>query len=1649
MREAELIDITTICQNFPERPESEIIRENIIDTIDRVFNSFKIVIIEGLEGSGKSTLLSQFTRKHISNTFSLFIKTTHRYLYDPEYIRMVLGEQIHWMLTKEILRDQEIDENYLKTQILKLQRIARSKRETFYFVIDGLCDVPIRDKRISEIVLGEILPIGFNEFRFLIADNSERISECLHRSASCKSYPLTSFSPDETGRYLLDQKLDKETITQIHRMCKGMPGHLAAIRRILLSGVDVQKLIYKESDKLIDFLSIEWDSINFKEDHDKKLLSLITFGRKVYCVSDLSQILNMSHDEVYDSAKRIGFIQIEEKNEGVDFISEAHRKFSEKKLAGLKKEATNVLIDYLTKDTDSNDSLMYLPTYFEQAGRLNELIDYLTPARFVRKIEQDNSLSQVQYMAEIGLKSSKELNKNEALIKFVLQKSIIKELYNSEILHSEIEARIALNDYESALAIVQATVLDVDRLHLLSIIGENRKKMGAELEDELLDQIKITYNKVDKNNLGERAVEIASSLIWIDPDLGIELVESAAKVSKDFQDLDLAFTRLSINTIINNDLEPFSSEIIKKTNSKIKDPKAHEFAEAISMLFGDCSSKELIDRIEKIEEQNKLFILRQWTKVNRSNSDSYEVINYALDLIIKSTLHTPIARDFREIAMPLPSIIDVDKAKNLVGRFDSQMGTIQNCGPSVDYIRLQLILTHSELSYDTLASNNRLIEIYYYISEISDLSIKTECLAWFIAYINGLDPNKELEEKDGLHSLAEDELQSCIKGLLNNTAEHFYDIRGTIRALAKEKPEIAFECIKLINTQHRRDLALNELINYSLKTSLNKINLEIIQKALGEFIDKFMKYKSIMRFIKKLSKNNDKIETDFMKRILPILNEIKDIEDSYTRLLTCCYGFIFLNKQKSEEYCGLKQLLLQTLNNAWESIDVGWFKIDVGFRVAKLLSNELPEIAKEYLRKSDDLRETIILESSDSGLVYKACLKLAIRAYCGLIPGGINRDEDLDRILQSIEKIPSNAERVSLLSELALRHYLNNDNQTLKKIVSRNIRPLIDGIDDLYLKYQVIINSSPAIYLANKLLTKEIINDLPSHLQDETYSEICDFILRKNPLSDPYDMNTNQNYRLSYDDAVEICDILSLMSEDASINMYITILTDCIISKHGSSQLRLTREQKSDIANRLERIINSKLPDCNNIKHNGYKLVGLAKVACIRSSKFDVYDKIIEEASNIPNISDQAFVLSTIASYLPSKFSSKFSELISESESIINKICSDNDKLERYVELAELIHDKDSTNSRKYLKNAMLTSLRNDDSDLVYPAQKRIINLAHKLDTGFAATLSSMIDDDPVRIHNRLKLKEHVGILDLKRKMIDHRKKEINIDETVSNYQYCQAAWMNLGALIAGRIETVHLDLLIPYIIISSELPIRESYPILAWFIENVVIRHSKTDQARTYLSPIFEATLLGAELAGTLATRSIKKLKKIRSYADKTTQKSEDIIIKPGEREKAIKYIKEWLSNKVHEYLIICDAYFGLEDLEILKIVHSINPECSVSIITSKKHQETIDKPLDIAYREHWNFNISNNNPPDTEIIIIGIGTKGQSPIHDRWLLTKSSGLRIGTSFNSLGVNKLSEISLLSSSSALQKESEIRPYLSRTKKEYNSDKIYYTLFTL
>jgi len=1652
MSNVEIMDLTLVSSTFPRSPENEIAREHFLDAIDKLYeNNIDLVIIEGQEGIGKTTLQVQFAKRYPHSSLSIFIKPASRLAYSPEYIRKELIEQINWILNKENISTGSVDDKLYNNLIYELHKYVRTNNANFYFILDGLQEIPEYDSSIQDIIIKEILPFGFSGFRFLISGDSEKLNTKVHSSINSKSYPIAPFSLDETNKYLKDLELDESRVQELHKMCRGIPGHIAIIRRMLNSGTQKRDILSEDLDKLPDFIAIELKEIENVSEEINILLSLITYGHNFYSNEDLSRILKLDQLKIQEFLEGLGFLYKDTRTNKYYFISDAHRRYASKMLKSYKETAYELLIDDLLKPKhlENDNTLLYLPNYYEQAGRLQELLKCLDTEHFTKLLIKSQSLNTLHERANLGLTSAVKLDSYKDLMRFGIHKSLISELNTAEILHSEIEAMMSVKDYESAIELAQGALLKEHRVELLSIIANIQHEHGLEPEHEIMDQIRTIYNQIDNKSFGERSIVIASALIRVDPDLALKIIESASKETDNEINLDVALTWLSFEVLKKEKDQHRTRDIYERTSSMIKDPILNIVSKTFPLIVGNYSVDQIISYVKNIDQKKQLTFLCEWCKTNKNRSDSGPIIDYALDLLIKDINYTPKTRDLRTLSNPLPSISDFNKSRELVGRFDSLTGSIQKFGTTEDYIRLQLTLATTESKYDNEAALNRVMEVYWAISELKDLNTKTNCMAWMVSSLEEIDQEKKLEDKEGLHTLCREELLTDINKLLEITSNHYHAIKRIIRALSKQDPEMILELIKCINTQERRDLSNYEFLTTLIEYPIDELNINLIKSIIPRIDDSYIRDNILLEFSIKLSKSVVNQNNVILSELSTLIETFKDITDSYKRCIASCNAYIFLISNNLNVKIESDNSLLNQINESWDCIDEGWTKIDTGYKIAKILSQTSRDLSQEFLAKTQNTKDELKLDivSYVSPFIY--CLKLAIRAFGGLINNKMFTEHDLEWLEQLITHIPSKGERARLWCDIALRFHTHKEIEYCQKISNDHVRPLITDIpdDDANFKNSVIIDVAPCLYLGHRNSAIEIISKLPRIQNDSAINAICNFILTKLPPFEPYNDTSKYNYLISYEDAIDICFLLESVNNDQIIYKNIEKVCQSMVS--AQARAKFTKEQKNDIAIRLEKIINTKLPDTNNIKHDGYKIISLSLTAALKQYKKQNFDYLINSARQIPNISDRILVNCILASSFPNKERERSKILFMEAEELIDSMPLDLDKIDRLVSLAEMITDSDVSESRRFLKEAMNQIKDLVDPEITHDQQKRIIDLAHTLDPKLADSLAEVLDDDPARISSKLNIKNELKITDIKKKMLDNKNIDYISEQNQSNLS--QAAWRNLGSLNARRIEPLRFEIIKDYLNIVSRVPLRNSYPMLSWAIENLTKMYSKTNHAGTYIYPLFEASMLSAELARRIMIRSPKNVISAKITATKPLHSKEKTLFGPNERQEAINFLKGWFFDHVGDNLIICDPYFCIDDLEILRILVSVQPNCKVQILTSKKKQEEVKLvyPWDQTYRTHWRLNISDQDCPDTEIIIAGTESRGDLPIHDRCMLSNEFGIRLGTSINSLGINKTSEISYLSSEQVKEFKNEINPYLERSQREYNKEKILFQTFTL
>jgi archaellum biogenesis ATPase FlaH len=249
------------------------------------------------------------------------------------------------------------------------------------------------------------------------------------------------------------------------------------------------------------------------------------------------------------------------------------------------------------------------------------------------------------------------------------------------------------------------------------------------------------------------------------------------------------------------------------------------------------------------------------------------------------------------------------------------------------------------------------------------------------------------------------------------------------------------------------------------------------------------------------------------------------------------------------------------------------------------------------------------------------------------------------------------------------------------------------------------------------------------------------------------------------------------------------------------------------------------------------------------------------------------------------------------------------------------------------------------------------------------------------------------------------------------------------------------------YLVLGNKLPLHEVFPVYMYYLNNCTKTYKSVKDGS--LSTIQRDNFKEA----VNATNLIQILSQKKKITEKSYRKffideefSTNKPVKPKSREAAFNFIREWLKDQAAGFLIIADPYFEKEDLEILKIIKEINDTIDIDILGSIYEER---ENLEVEYKNHWR-EISDEEPPFVNITFCRLSNSAETPFHDRWIITKNSGLRLGTSINSLGIKKESEISVMKPNEALRiREDTLIEFITRRKKDFNNQRLNYKSFTL
>jgi F0F1-type ATP synthase delta subunit len=1616
-------------RDFPEITSDQIDRPNFLETIVEILNQeTRIVFLEGEEGDGATTTLAQFCLKYPARSFSLFIKPASRFAYSPDYLRLALAEQLYWYVYGTAINKETLDISEFDTLVLRMR--AKERHATLYFVIDGLHQIPTEDHRLVAQIFSEVLPLGVDNCRFIITGHQQLLAPFIKGKLKSKTYQQLKFHPEESRDFLSKTGLDDADCNAVHQMCKGIPGRLAAIKRLLIAGTSLPLILETDPSKYLEFIKLEFSSLDQMDEDQQLIIATIAFSKFSLSINDVSVLLSESEIKIQTTLQSSQFLTVNSVTNNIEFVSVSHQKFAEKQLETFRQKSLTAQLEHLLKNPKSTASLHFLPSYYEILSQQESILNLISKEHYSDLLESTQSFTALRNRADMGARNALSLKRTEDVFKFSLQKSIFISAGNLEASEFQIEALVAMGKSNAALTLANHAAANEDRLALLATYARRVKERTGNIDPELLTVIKTLTADLSFSELGDKAIKIAANILIFDPDVAIGIIESASKGATEGVK-DAAYAELSITASVSK--LKHSTKIEDKARPRISDAALQQVAHSFEALAEKLDVVELISILSKMPAAHQISFLRAFIKLRKADTNVLDLVEYGLGKIISESEYTPRISDLAELAAPFTNLIaDVERLRRIVSRFDSQMGLVAKAAQSKDLTLLQMRLAAAEFQFLPQHARDRIEQTYFDVSEIRTPEVQLECYALMLGSLKHLDSDGKLEEKDGFRALVKADLAKVLEKILSNTGDHLASVSAVLKVLAADDPIAALEVAGKLNTENRRNKAHSLVANVIASQYFSDAQIQYLRSALSRVTCKNDRSMATVDLLGAFDASKERgswlphIE-EFRSAILSPVDQGK--WDVWVTKQKCKSNLPFSVNDFKSQICNIASKIESNL-------DI----IDLYFKAAEAIGASNLDDAKHLYEKGLQHKSEAAFNTRASSHLLGLCLSLIGRSITPLAQAGMLDDDTLKRFDRLISELPSVLEKVRAYSDFAERLWCAKRQDLAYRVVQEQLRSLLEQTKLLDITaYQDAITVVFPIFSVWHLNTAlEMLKDVCVEAYDSALHDAARLRLRKLPTSSP-DMNGKSDHtKLESHDAVDVVQLIGCAQTDSSIFVILKALVEVV--KHKGNNTKFTGQQKADWATKCREIINKKLPDPRNIQHFGFKVVCLALTYAIEDTTFNKWKDLENMAESIPNVADKGYVYLCLATSLPNKFTSHRKGYLDKALELAKQVPSPIDRLSHLHDYAQQAFSHDATASAKEtLKHAMQLSLEIENNSRTARHRRDLIDLADQIDSGLADELIALVDDDPARVQLKMEAKRVAAISKAKRELANA--KHIK-DASVCDLEMLPAAaWKNLAALEAGRLEIKPLDVMTEYVSRATHSSLHDAYPVLSWHLANLERKFRQQKDIATHISPVSEALLLSTEIAHAVICQITQRKVAIEEESDS------GIVVGRQSREDAVSYIEAWVLAHASDYIKYCDAYFSPKDIALLRLFLAQAPSCKVFILASKKTLQDNNALSDDVFKDAWRA-LSEQSPPETEVIALSYADSTKHVVHDRWLLTNGGGLRLGTSFNSLGEGKLSEVSEIEPIRAAAIERQMDLYISR-QRIVDGARIQYNSFTL
>jgi len=1599
----------------PQLPKDFVPRDHYVESLrDLLFNDDLIVFVEADQGAGRSILLSHFCRTYPQNTFSLFIKATSKISYSLEYLTQLLAEQFWMYVSESPVPETPFDEGALRRLVLQVRKRSRGSR--LFVVVDGLHQVPLDDARQ---IIAELLPIGVENFSFLISGSDDALSQYVEGVRS-KSFTIPKFGDYEAEAYLSDVVLTSSQREQVKRLCRGNIGNLASFKRLVASGRTADEVLSADIEQHLDFVKLEFSALPSLDSGVKLLLAVLGQSKQELTWKELTSIVkSVDAPGLRAYCSELPFLLEDPDTLIFSFTSEAHRAIAVGMLEDYRERALNLLIDYLAANPGSPIALQFLPTYYRLMGQRKEIVSCISADHYDSLLKHTQSISALRGRASLGVRAASELRDAVDVYRFSMERSIFGALMATEDLQAEVGALAALGKDDKALDVAINAPTHEARISLLAEYCRRVREREGTVDPQITDYIGEVARSVNFDELGDAAISIAENLIFVMPDLALSILDTAMRSgrAKD-KSRNEVLARLSFAASMG---QRDGEEQGDRITSEISDERLQKLLSSLRSVVDQSSTKQVLTLASGMKIGQRMQFLRWVIGLCGDEKNAAEVVSYALDQLVANSEYVPKAVDLADLAAPLRLIGDEGLRMSLLRRIEGQIPLIERSSPSKDLTLLQMRLAHAEYSVSLDRCSARMNDAYFDVDNIGSVETKVDCLAIMLSALDDVDVDRKLEESDGFSDVFRIDLLANIDALICDSANQGRVLKRSIHSLATYSVSQALEVVNRLNSSMSRDDARVNVINAACKRPWSSALESEINAAISAIEDYNTRDLALAAAARAVVTAKSPLQWSAFLRKLPLR-----ARDPH---FVCSIAIDVLDFAVAEQPEESIDDLMNIFNSAVESIDSLFSRVEYQYLLVPILAKKDFGVAESVYEKALVLNRSETLGKRAVADVVAHCLALMTRAFRPLMKYGAVTKADLDRMYRLCDAIPCSSTRVNIYTDLATRFWCERRTDECKAVVKDKIRPLISGSDvgSEADTAAIVAIAAPALYVAHAVTALQEFDTLSPQQKASAFYRTGRMMLSRKSTGEPSQELEEARVIPDHEDLMDLLALLDNVNDDWLL--WALIEPACRAISSRDNKTRLTGQQRRDFAIRAQDLAQAKLPDLKNVRHDGYLIVCLAQTMRILEAKQPEWDQLILRAKAVSNRADRAYVLIEVSKCLPARMLDLRKQLLADARSLIDELPASYDKYTRLENYIRAVREVAPALAKTALRDALKISLDSGHRDVDSRWRRNLVDLADVVSADLSQMVSELSDEDPARLEMKKRFDRDIAIQGIRKRLGDEDAEKV---QQSSASDLSDAAQRNLCSLVSGRMQAKEPKKMIGALVQAGDMYLPDSYPVLAWYIENAASRCMRDVDAESRIRPLLEVIMLSSEIALSTASRIGSSRSRASIPASGLASESA-LIVRPGHRQEAMDFMRFWLRSNSSDSVVICDAYFSSGDCEFLQLVLAECPDAQVTVLTSLKAVEGIDFDRE-SFLAQWRM-MSDDEPPATEIIAMaGYDNKGQILIHDRWLISGMAALRLGTSFNSLGIGKLSEISPVLSNECPAVLEEVLKYKNKSR---------------